>query len=153
MNKYKIKITEELSKIVEIKEETKEKAIEKAKEMYRNYDIELETDDFQDVFYECVEEEKGIEEEINSYETICILNTHTEIQMTKEIIDFVKANFKEVKEIQNIGIKKLAYDIKQEKFGYYLKIEMKGTHNNAVELENLFRSNDNVLRFIIIKTE
>lgn len=46
--KYKIKIIETLSKVVEIEAENKDKAFDKVQEMIRNEEIVLTADDFEE---------------------------------------------------------------------------------------------------------
>lgn len=58
MKKYTIEITETLQKQIVIKAHSKEEAIQKIKEQYRNTDIVLDSEDYIDTQIQCVHEEK-----------------------------------------------------------------------------------------------
>ena len=55
--------------------------------------------------------------------------------------------------IKHIGVKKLAYDVKNYQKGYYVTIIWQGTRNNVAELESYLRTDDNVLKFINMKSD
>lgn len=54
MNRYKIHIKESLSRIVEIKAETSNEALEEVKRMYRNSEIVLDDGDYDSVDFNVV---------------------------------------------------------------------------------------------------
>lgn len=47
MKKYSIEIKEVLSRIIEVEAQTKEKAIEMVRQMYRNCDVVLDSSDYE----------------------------------------------------------------------------------------------------------
>ena len=53
--------------------------------------------------------------------------------------------------VEDVGIKTLAYEIKTYKRGHYLQITWKGTQENVMELERVLRIDDTVIKFITIK--
>lgn len=150
MNRYKIKISEKLITTVKVEAETEFKAMEKAKEIYGEGEIILDKEDLEDTYFEIIEVQ---EIPLNEYETICILKSDTKAKDMDGIIKHMKENFKNIKEIEYLGIKKLAYEIQNSKEAYYLRAEMVGTSENVAKLEKYFRLNDNVLKFTIIKGE
>ena len=56
-------------------------------------------------------------------------------------------------EFEDLGLKKLAYDIKNNKEGFYIKFIVDINDMNVETFENWIRKNDNVLKFITIKME
>lgn len=148
MNRYKIKISESLSTLIDIEAKTEQEAMNKAKQIYNNGEIVLENENLEDTNFEIIEIQ---EIPLNKYETICLLKSDTKAKDMDGIIKHMKENFKDIKEIKYLGIKKLAYEIQNSKEAYYLRAEMVGTSENVAKLEKYFRLNDNVLKFIIIK--
>ena len=92
---------------------------------------------------------------MNVYETIIIFDPHVETIVIESYVDicqrFTGHEYEIKKEI--IGPKRLAYDIKGHKEGYYVVLTWRGTGENVIDLERNFRINDKVLKFITVKTE
>ena len=92
---------------------------------------------------------------MNIYETIIIFEPHVE----KSAIDFFAAicqaftgSHYEI-DIDDLGLKKLAYEIKSHKEGYYVVFTWAGTTEDTAELERQMRVNDNVIKFITVKKD
>lgn len=93
---------------------------------------------------------------MNQYETIFIMNN----QITKEeqqaviykITSYIKENGTITKE-DNIGVKKLAYEVKKQKEGYYYLIEFESNPSVIDELQRIYRITDAVLKFITIRKD
>ena len=60
-------------------------------------------------------------------------------------MELTKSNF--------IGLKKLAYEVRKNKSGYFFDYHFKAKKDDIPELERLYRQDDNILKFIVIKTE
>ncbi|MBM7624324.1 30S ribosomal protein S6 [Sporohalobacter salinus] len=94
---------------------------------------------------------------MREYETMFILNPDLEDDITEEIVENIKNTIDESKgEISNIdkwGTKKLAYELDDHKAGYYTVINFNGKGETVDELERVYRLNDNILRFIILRDE
>lgn len=92
-------------------------------------------------------------ENIRTYDTVIILNTKTNIKeyenIKKEIIKII--DNENVKNIEELGTKKLAYEVKTQNEGFYIDFEYDGIMETVEELEQYFKINDNVLKFITIK--
>ena len=58
-----------------------------------------------------------------------------------------------VVKIEDIGRRKLAYEIKRKKEGYYVLFEIEGSGKEIAELERRFRVNDAVMRFITVRVD
>lgn len=55
--------------------------------------------------------------------------------------------------IDNIGRKKLAYEIDRKKEGYYVLLETEGSGKEIAEIERRFRVNDAVIRYITVRVD
>ena len=55
--------------------------------------------------------------------------------------------------IDNIGRKKLAYEINRKKEGYYVLLETEGPGREIAEIERRFRVNDAVIRYITVRVD
>ncbi len=56
-------------------------------------------------------------------------------------------------QLENIGIKELAYEIEKCKRGYYYVIYFKAPANSIAEIERNYRNNEELIRFMFIKYE
>lgn len=92
----------------------------------------------------------------NLYENVLILKgTFTQEEYTKslnQIMEKIK-NLVEITKIEEIGVKKLAYQVKDNKTGYYIIIEFKATSQKVLELERFYRIEDDILKFIVVRKE
>lgn len=89
------------------------------------------------------------------YETMFVVKpTLTSEENTARIEDFKTAITKNGGEIAgtlDMGMRNLAYDINKHKRGYYFVIYFKAPPTLVLELERLYRINEDILRFIVIK--
>ena len=58
-----------------------------------------------------------------------------------------------VQRVEEIGIRRMAYEVKGYKESYYVSIYLETDFCNIKELEDLYRSLDEVLKFITVKIE
>lgn len=95
---------------------------------------------------------------MKEFENIYILRgSLTEEQAKKEIED-IKQYFRNVKVFEKendmngyLGFKKLAYEVKGEKLGYYYLTHFEGTEKQTTEIERQLRLNENVIKFITVR--
>lgn len=94
---------------------------------------------------------------IRHYETMFIVKptlteeeTQGQIELVKSIIE---KNGGEIKATDDMGSKKLAYEIQKNKRGYYTVFYFTAPTEAILEIERNYRINENVLRFIFIKSE
>lgn len=98
----------------------------------------------------------------NGYETIIILKEDLNKDEVKNIQDkyvhFLIAEDAEdmlppgaVYEVTYLGKKQLAYEIKNNKYGYYLIFYHQCTADKIIKLERLFRIDDNIIKFITVR--
>lgn len=93
---------------------------------------------------------------MNKYETIFLIKDDiTEEQrnaVVSEIRKYLVKNGK-VSEEENLGKKKLAYEVKKYEYAYYYVINFTGKASIIHELERKYRINENILKFITIKKD
>lgn len=94
---------------------------------------------------------------LKHYETMFILKPTLTEEETVAQIDGVKAiiekNGGEISSVEDMGTRKLAYEIEKNKRGYYYVIYFKGEPTKIAEIERNYRINENIIRFIFIKYE
>ena len=81
---------------------------------------------------------------MNKYESVVIIDPAVE-----DIIN----NDGKVEKVEDLGKKKLAYEVKKNKEGYYVVINFDANPNLISELERNYRIMDEVIKFITIKAE
>gem|GEM_PF-197411 len=95
-------------------------------------------------------------ERIRKWETLFII--HPERVDEKEAVlekfrQIVQSKAGDVLKIDEWGMRKLAYPIEKKKQGYYVLAEFYGRADLPQELENFFRIDERVIRYIIVKLE
>ncbi|MFZ6017617.1 MAG: 30S ribosomal protein S6 [Nitrospirota bacterium] len=92
---------------------------------------------------------------MNIYENIVILNaslTDEEIESSiAKIKDLITNSGGEVLKIDNWGRKKLAYEIKKQKKGFYVLLIYKTPTSTIKRLEEFYKVFDHVIKYMIIK--
>ena len=92
-------------------------------------------------------------EKKNIYEMIQILKgTFTKEEYRKafnSIKDYLSKY--EIKEIEELGKKRLAYEVRKNKEGYYIIFILKANQDDILEIERYCRINEDILKFIIVK--
>lgn len=93
---------------------------------------------------------------MNKYETILIMKENITEELKNEIInkiiDYLNTNG-EVTKIEDLGLKMLAYEIRKNKRGYYYLIEFDSKPDAVIELERMYRLNDDILKFIVVRKD
>ncbi|MGY6744181.1 MAG: 30S ribosomal protein S6 [Cecembia sp.] len=87
-----------------------------------------------------------------SYETVFILTpVLSEVQMKDTVDKFVnllKEEGADVINVENWGLKKLAYPIQKKSTGFYVLVEFKSEPSLIKKLEVEFRRDEKVMRFL-----
>lgn len=93
---------------------------------------------------------------MKKYETVILINSslkNDNIQQTiTKIKNYISANAK-ITKTQDIGVKKLAYEVKNQKNAYYYTIEFKSNDIDISELERIYRITDEILKFIVLRID
>ena len=86
---------------------------------------------------------------MNKYESVVIINSNLEADALKALIN----TDGKVTSVEELGNKKLAYEIKKQKEGYYVVYKFEANPQLISELERNYRITDEVIKFIVIKEE
>ncbi|MCL4137622.1 UNVERIFIED_CONTAM: hypothetical protein GTU68_026783 [Idotea baltica] len=93
----------------------------------------------------------------SEYETTFILNPELSEgehkQAVDKIVQLIKEDGGKVHNIEQWGMRKLAYPIERKTNGYYAYIEFKGNGEFIEKLERNYRYDDQVLRYLTVKLE
>lgn len=93
---------------------------------------------------------------MNKYESVIIINPSLEEQGIKDIItkftDLINSDGK-VENVDEMGRRKLAYEIKKQSEGYYVVYTFEANPEFITELERIYRITDSVMKFITIRKE
>ncbi len=91
----------------------------------------------------------------NFYEHTFIVNAVTDEEEIKATVnkhvDFIKENGADIDEIEEWGIKRLAYVIDGKRSGYYVNMYFHAPADLIVKFERLLQIDDNVMRYLTIK--
>lgn len=93
---------------------------------------------------------------MNKYEAIFIIKNDLTEEQRNKIIDTIKNYINEngkINNIENLGEKTLAYEIKEYKKSYYYLIEFETESETIRELERIYRINSNILKFIVVRKD
>ena len=95
---------------------------------------------------------------MNKYESVIIVKNNFSNEKLKEIISKVEkkiGEYAKITEKKDCGIKKLAYEIQNNKEGYYYLFQFEIEDNKETEaikeIERFYRITDEILRYITIK--
>ena len=93
---------------------------------------------------------------MNKYETIFIVNPGVSEEGIKNLIqkfsDIINNDGKVLK-VDEMGKKKLAYEVKKNKEGYYVAIEFEAKPELIKELERVYRITDDVIKFLTVRKD
>ena len=91
---------------------------------------------------------------MNKYESVVIINPNVEETALKALIErfstLINTDGK-VEQVNELGKKKLAYEIKKNKEGYYIVYDFEANPSLIAELERNYRITDEVIKFIVVK--
>lgn len=93
---------------------------------------------------------------MNKYESVIIINPSVDEDKVKSLIDrfsdLINTQGK-VTKVDNMGKRKLAYEVKKNKEGIYVVFYFEAEPSLIVELERNYRITDEVIKFIVVKDE
>ena len=93
---------------------------------------------------------------MNRYETVFIINPNVEESGIKALIEKFSTlinNEGKVESVDEMGNRKLAYEIKKNKEGYYVVINFEAQPELIKELERIYRITDEVIKFIVVRKD
>ena len=93
---------------------------------------------------------------MNKYESIIIIGQNVEEEGRKALItrftDLINTEGT-VSNVNEMGMRKLAYDIGKNKEGYYVVFEFEVKPELIAELERNYRITDEIIKFIVVKKD
>ena len=91
---------------------------------------------------------------MNKYERVIIINPSLDEEGIKKIEEKFTGLINENGKVENVnemGRKKLAYEIKKNKEGFYVVLDFEAKPEFIAELERIYRITDEIIKFIVIK--
>lgn len=93
---------------------------------------------------------------MNKYESVIIINPNVDEAGLKALEEkftgLINENGK-VESVENMGKKKLAYEIKKNKEAIYMLINFEAKPDSIQELERNYRIADDILKFIVVRKD
>lgn len=94
---------------------------------------------------------------MNKYESIIIVTSKAEEQAIKTIIEKIKEiisiNNGIITKVEELGLKKLAYEIQKCKEGYYVLFEFEADSNVISQIERYYRITEDIIKFMTIRKD
>lgn len=94
---------------------------------------------------------------MNKYESVIIMkptmSDEERKNQLKKYKEFLEQFSSRPVTIEDLGKKRLAYEVKNNKEGYYAIFNFYGKTEDIVDLERKYRIDDNVLKFITVRQE
>lgn len=87
------------------------------------------------------------------YENIIILKGEFTEEQYKNALKEIKEYIEkiEIKKMEEIGRKKLAYEVGKNKEGYFVIFYLKAIEQEIEDLQRYYRMNSNILKFLVVK--
>ena len=93
---------------------------------------------------------------MNKYESVIIVNPNVEETGLKALEEkftgLINENGK-VESVENMGKKRLAYEIKKNKEGTYMLFNFEANPDSIAELERVYRITDDIIKFIVVRKD
>lgn len=94
---------------------------------------------------------------MRAYEVLYIIRPELDEEQNTAVIEkfkgLIENNGGEITKLDKWGKRKLAYEIKHNREGFYVLMEFNGATDAAAELDRVFRITDEVIKHIIIRKE
>ncbi len=93
---------------------------------------------------------------MNKYESVIIIEPNLDEEEIDNIIQKVRDIIEEngsVTKVEKMGMKKLAYEIRKNKEGYYIVIYFEADPSIISELERYYRITENIIKFLTVRND
>ncbi len=93
---------------------------------------------------------------MNKYESVVIINPNVDEEGTKSLVQKFETLINtdgKVEKAEELGKRKLAYEVKKNKEGYYVIFHFEANTSLIAELERNYRITDEVIKFMTIKVD
>ena len=87
------------------------------------------------------------------YETIYILKGSFKEEEYKQKFNNVQNYLSKynIEKVEEIGKRKLAYEVDKETNGYFVIVEVRATEEEIAEIQRYYRINGDIIKFLIVK--
>lgn len=93
---------------------------------------------------------------MNKYETVFLMSNNLTKEQRENVVNKIKTLISQngaISEEEDLGERKLAYEIKKQKTAFYYVIKFNANAEFIMELERIYRITDEILKFIVIKQD
>jgi len=94
---------------------------------------------------------------MRAYEVVAIIDAKLDEEAINAVVakyeELLKNNGAEIVKIDKWGKKKLAYEIKKNREGFYVLYDFTATPEAVAELERLMKIADNILRHLVVRKD
>jgi small subunit ribosomal protein S6 len=93
---------------------------------------------------------------MNKYESIFVLSALLEDEKIQEIITKVKNLIEtsaQLEKVEEWGKKRLAYEIEDQKEGYYTLVQFSAGPEFPAELERIYKITEGVLKYLVVRRD
>lgn len=93
---------------------------------------------------------------MNKYESVVIINPNVDEEGIKSLVQKFETLINtdgKVEKAEELGKRRLAYEVKKNKEGYYVIFHFEGNTSLIAELERNYRITDEVIKFMTIKVD
>lgn len=93
---------------------------------------------------------------MNKYETMYIISPTVDDEQVKALVEKFNdliSEHGEIEKVEEWGRKKLAYEVQDQKEGYYVLVYFTANPEFPAELERIFKINEDILKYLILNRE
>lgn len=93
---------------------------------------------------------------MNKYETVYIISPTVDEEQVKALIEKFNNLVSEHGELEKVdewGRKKLAYEVQDQKEGYYVLLNFSANSDFPAELERNFKITEDILKYLVIRKD
>lgn len=93
---------------------------------------------------------------MNKYETVILISNKITDEQRKNVVEEIKnliSSNGKVTETNDMGEKKLAYEVRKHTQAFYYVINFESNPEFIAELERIYRITDEILKFIVVRQD
>lgn len=98
-----------------------------------------------------------LKENLNSkntnYESIILIRENIKLKSYNKIIDTSKNILGDIEEFEEMGLKRLAYEIQNNTKAYYIRYKWTGNEKDVEEFERFCRKENNIIKFLTVRVD
>lgn len=93
---------------------------------------------------------------MGKYESIIIVSNKINDEARDKVLERIKKYISEngnLESIENLGLKRLAYEIHKHTEAYYFELDFEMEPSKTLELERIYRITEEIIKFIVIRKD